>query len=188
MRFREWYPSKSFTEQSVLSLVSLLRETQWPDFFLGWITLLVHVVGGLSLVVLLLFFPLNSLYGLFCLAWCIVILSNAYFHGCILSRVERHLFHSDTWYGPVSLGNFLFQLLFTKVTKDIANFVIKYCFAVPVSVVVLLRLASSSDMGWILLSLFLGGFFSMFAFESSQKLCIDAIFDALQKLEEPSPK
>ena len=183
MSFREWYPSKKNTNSAVDFIVSLLQETHLPDFILAWTILLFHVGGGLVLVFLLLFFPLNSLYLLFCLSWCAVIFSNAYFHGCILSRLERHLFHSESWYGPVSLGNILFQVFFAEVTKDIANLVIKYCFAVPVSVIVLLRCAASNHLGWTLLSLLLGIFFSFFAFEPSQKLCMDSLFNGLDSLK-----
>lgn len=184
MRFREWYPSKEITEHTVHFFASLLRESGLPDFLLGWFTLFFHIAGGLTLIMLLLFFPLNSLYGLFCLAWCLWIFSNSYFHGCILSRLERHLFHSDTWYGPLSLGNVLFQFWFAKFTKDIANLVIKYCFAIPVSVIVLLRLVSSGNMTSILSSLLLGSFLTMSAFQSSQTLCMDTLFDWLEKFEE----
>lgn len=179
--FRSWYPSKEMTEWTVTSLAETLQQSSLPDFFLGWFVLCAHIVGGLSLVLWLLFAPVNSLYGLSVLFWLGILLSNTYFHGCILSRLERRLFHSEEWHGPVSLANICFRLLFTEVTKDISNLIIKYCFAVPVSIIVLLRLVNSE---FYLPAFLLGLSFLPFAFATSQQTVVDSFFDWIEPLEE----
>ena len=178
MAIREWAPSKEMTNQSVDLLVNLLRECGLPDVFLGLGVLWFHVISGLVLVALLLFFPCDTPFYFLCLLlWNGVLVSNIYFHGCILSRLERSLFHLDTWFGPVSMMNSI-----GTVTKDIANLVIKFCFAVPVSLLVLFRLLRYRDTLGIAIPLVLGIFYITIAFEGSQQFLVEYSLDRLEKL------
>jgi len=34
------------------------------------------------------------------LVWCGILFSNLYFRGCILTKIERHLWDTTDWYGP----------------------------------------------------------------------------------------
>lgn len=173
MGIREWAPSKEITSQSVDLLVTLLRECGLPDILLGLGVLWFHVGAGVLLVLFLLFFPCDTPFYFLCLTlWNGVLLSNIYFHGCILSRLERELFHMDTWFGPVSLMNSI-----QTVTKDIANVVIKFCFAVPVSLFVLFRLIRYRDTLGIGIPLLLGFFYMAIAFERSQEFLVDYCLD-----------
>lgn len=177
---RDFYPSKHITEGTVTYLTEFLQRSTLPDFFLGWLVLLFHIAGGLSLVLWLLFAPLNSFYSLIVFTWLGVLASNTYFHGCILSRLERRLFHSEDWHGPVSLANVCFRLLFTDVTKEISNLIIKYCFAVPVSVITVLRLISANNF---LSALLLSVCFLPFAFATSQQFVLDELFEWLEHIK-----
>lgn len=184
MAIREWAPSKEITHQTVDLLVTLLRECGLPDLLLGLGVLWFHVVSGLLLVICLLFFRCDTSFYFLCLAlWNGVLLSNVYFHGCILSRLERELFHLDTWFGPVSMMNSI-----GTVTKDVANLVIKFCFAVPVSLLVLLRLVYYRDIFGIALPLFLGSFYIAIAFERSQQFLVEYILESLEGVFEQSQK
>ena len=175
MGLREWIPSKEITQTTVELLADLLRETGLPDLLLGFGVLWFHVVGGVLLVLCLLFFPINTSFFFLCVfVWNCVLFSNYYFHGCILSRLERELFHLNSWYGPVSLMNAL-----KVITKDIANLVIKFCFAIPVSVLLLFRFVWNRDTLGLLWPLLLGLFYMPFVFARSQKVIFTGLFEAV---------
>lgn len=179
MGIREWQPSKENTQQSVDLLADLLRETGLPDIVLGAGVLWFHVVAGGILVLILLFFPCNTMFYFLCVfLWNLVIVSNVYYHGCILSRLERELFHLDGWFGPVSLMNKAMT-----VTKDIANFVIKFFFAVPVSVLVVFRFVWNRDTLGVIWPIFLGTFYTAIATSRSQDFFVGMIMDKLEEWE-----
>ena len=76
--------------------------------------------------------------------WMVLISSNYYFHGCILARIERELLQDETWAGPINIT--LFPLhLFYKPNMQILNEYIKYFWATPISLFIILKYIFDDD-------------------------------------------
>ena len=113
-------------------------------------------------------------YYVYVFIWFLVIYSNYFFHGCILSRVERYLFDNENWCGPVSLLNYIIELFGVKVDKNIANGVIKYLIAAPVCIVIIAKSLFSYD---ITMAFLLSILWTPLLFIHSQK----PIFETIKK-------
>ena len=70
----------------------------------GFIVFIIHFLLQILVYFILLTYPIHSIcfYIAFCV-WVIIIMSNFYFKGCILLRLERYLWNTKTWYGPIYL-------------------------------------------------------------------------------------
>jgi len=130
------HPSKENTEFVVNCLVDFLKRSGLSDFYLGSFVVVIHVLFGLTILFALTWYKVDSTYFIYVLLWLITIYSNYFFHGCILSRVEREFFTKE-WCGPAS---FFGYVLNHKVTKTIANYIIKYFIAAPISSIAILKL------------------------------------------------
>jgi NAD(P)-dependent dehydrogenase (short-subunit alcohol dehydrogenase family) len=129
-------PSKETTKYVVDLLVDILKQSGISDKILGIFVVVLHISFGIWAMISLVWNPVN-LYYFFCIGvWLIIIYSNYFFHGCILSRVEREFF-SKSWCGPTSLLGVFFN---SKITNTFANMFIKYCIAAPISIVIILKL------------------------------------------------
>lgn len=167
-------PSKETTKYVVEWISSCLRMIPLSDDSLGIFSVFIHIVFGLSLIYALLRNRINKTYYLYVIIWFIVIYSNYFFHGCILSRVERHLFKNTNWNGPASLLEWLFNAFGTTASKDNVNLFIKYGIAAPVCTIIIIKILFSFDL---LLSLILCFLWIPLLFIHSQQ----PIFDNLKK-------
>lgn len=140
----KWNSSKENTDYVVKKLTTILAKTKIEPNILGNTISSFHLVAsGVILIIICFSTPLNEvgeMNGLFystILLWLLIIASNYYFHGCILTRVERELYNNKEWFGPVT---FLIQLLNVEKTKENANFCMKYLIATPFSVIMMMNL------------------------------------------------
>lgn len=76
----------------------------------GFLVFLVHLLIQLTSGCLLIFYPIGHLFYSIIVIWIGILLSNIYFRGCILTKLERHLWQTNNWYGPFFLYCDWFQL------------------------------------------------------------------------------
>lgn len=76
----------------------------------GFFVFLVHLLIQLTSGCLLIFYPIGHLFYSIIVIWIGILLSNIYFRGCILTKLERHLWQTNNWYGPFFLYCDWFQL------------------------------------------------------------------------------
>ena len=68
----------------------------------GYIVFIIHFLLQILVYFVLLTSPIHSTcFYLAFSVWAIIILSNFYFKGCILLKLERYLWNTKTWYGPL---------------------------------------------------------------------------------------
>lgn len=133
-------PSKETTALIVNFISSLLRETKLPDTLLGTFVVCVHIVFGLWLIFGIIFRSVDFNYYTYIIGFLSVIVSNYYFHGCILSRIEVELLSLKNWFGPASLIGFLYDIFSCeKFTKITANLIIKYFIGFPLAVILIIK-------------------------------------------------
>jgi hypothetical protein len=104
----------------------------------GSLFVLFHILSTLLVIYSLIYDEIVSYYYSYSFIWIIVIYSNYYFNGCILSRIEKHILQNKTWAGPINL--MLYPLhLFYKPDKQIMNDYIKFFWVTPVSLFIILK-------------------------------------------------
>jgi hypothetical protein len=142
----EWKNSKENTDYVVKKITSILVKTKIEPTILGNTLSAFHLfASGVLLLIICFFKKINSLFYCALLVWLLVIASNYYFHGCILTRIERELYNSKEWFGPVTL---LLRLLNIEQTKENANWFMKYAIAAPFSVIMLFTFGSTFSKGF----------------------------------------
>jgi hypothetical protein len=104
----------------------------------GSLFVLFHIVSVLFVIYSLIYDKVVSYYYGYSLIWLIIIYSNYYFNGCILSRIEKHILQDNTWAGPINLLFFPFHLYY-KPNKQIMNNYIKFFWVTPVSLFIILK-------------------------------------------------
>lgn len=62
--------------------------------------------------------------------------NNYYFHGCILTRIERSLLNNKSWHGPTSIFNLIWD-----IDKPLMNKIIQYVGIIPVFIFWIIRLS-----------------------------------------------
>ena len=108
------------------------------------IFLLFHMNSVSFILYNLLVSDVSILFYFFTFIWMIIISSNYYFHGCILARIERELLQDETWAGPISISLYPIHL-FYKPNKQILNDYIKYFWAAPISLFIILKYIIDDD-------------------------------------------
>lgn len=70
--------------------------------FNGFIVFIIHFLLQIFVYFVLVTYPIYStcFYLALCV-WTIIIVSNFYFKGCIMLKLERYLWNTKTWYGPI---------------------------------------------------------------------------------------
>ena len=104
----------------------------------GSLFILFHIITALFVIFSLIYDKVVSYYYGYSLLWIIIIYSNYYFNGCILSRIEKHILQDNTWAGPINLLFYPFHL-FYKPNKQIMNNYIKFFWVTPVSSFIVLK-------------------------------------------------
>ena len=132
-------PSKETTAATVKLLIEIGTITGLPDTILGICTVIIHITFGIWMLGNLYIKPIGKDLAIIFVIFLIVLASNYYFHGCILSRVERAFFKTKNWCGPVSL----LRYLHIDVDTTLANQIIKYGIAAPTASVVIIKLLLS---------------------------------------------
>ncbi len=68
--------------------------------FNGFIIFLFHLSFQIISIYFLFFSPISIIFYIIVFIWIIILISNYYFKGCILTKIERHLWNTDQWFGP----------------------------------------------------------------------------------------
>lgn len=71
------------------------------DSLTGFYVFLIHFVCQIIFTIIFLFYPLSTLYYFIVVIWIFVLISKIYFRGCLITKIERHLWKTKTWYGPL---------------------------------------------------------------------------------------
>lgn len=114
-------PSPETTEKVVKVFSDILRSLPLPVFTTAWILAYVHYIVVLFIAYQLLTKNINSEYYIYLAAGLLIIISNFYFHGCILTRIEKELFQDQQWFGLISQ----LRHLNVPITKEQTNYTIK---------------------------------------------------------------
>ena len=104
----------------------------------GSLFILFHIVSVLFVIYSIVYDKVVSYYHFCCFIWLIIIYSNYYFNGCVLSRIEKHILQDNTWAGPINILFYPLHL-FYKPNKQIMNDYIKFFWATPVSLFIILK-------------------------------------------------
>jgi len=112
-------PADKFMKQLMTYCENKLKSISDDNKFNGFIVFLFHYLLLFIVYYLLLFYPISSSYYGIVFFWVCIVLSNVYFRGCLLTKVERHLWKTKEWLGPqfffydsCSLSNVMLQNLF----------------------------------------------------------------------------
>ena len=103
----------------------------------GCICVVLHCVFGLFVIINLMYKPVNKYYHVYAIIWVLIIYSNYYFHGCILARIEQHVFQDKNWCGPINLILHLFRVIDQR--KENLNNIVKYYVAAPISLILIFK-------------------------------------------------
>lgn len=93
---------KKHTKQIIEYTENLLKSLNISknDGINGFIVVLIHwILTGIPLMYIF-FGEINNYYYFSCFIWLIIFLMHLYFKGCILTRIERKLWHEKKWWGP----------------------------------------------------------------------------------------
>lgn len=128
------WPSKQTTEAVSEYFSSLVKDTILPPPIPFWTLAILHYVVVLYIAYALLTKSFDNEYYIYLLGGILIIVSNYYFHGCILTRIEQKVCGDNSWYGLVTL----LKYIGVPISKDHVNFYIKYAVTL-VALGVLLR-------------------------------------------------
>lgn len=131
--------SKENTEYIVNSIKDFLTIPNINNEFMAGVVAMIHTIFGLYTLKSICFTGMKNYNPtLIIITWVIIIYSNYYFHGCLLTRLEMAFYNkNENWYGPAS---FFFHIFGLKQTKTKINNAIKYGIAFPFSVILIVRL------------------------------------------------
>jgi len=66
----------------------------------GFIVFIFHLLFQIISIFFLFFYPISITFYIVLSIWIIVLASNFYFRGCILTKLERYLWNTTSWFGP----------------------------------------------------------------------------------------
>jgi hypothetical protein len=151
----------SFTSSTILNVINNKKVA-------GYLMLLFHCSFMLFIISRLI---TNIDYLCTCI-WVLVIYSNYYFNGCILSRIEQIVLNDRTWGGPVSIMMYPLHL-FYQPNKQIMNDYIKYFWCAPISTVLVFKYILEDRYFHKLIGLFLCSILGPLLFIPSQHNIFD---------------
>jgi hypothetical protein len=129
---------KKYTKYVVENTSYLLSKFIGNSFFAGCLLILFHINSVLFVLYNLITCEVVSSYHFYTFCWIIIIYSNYYFHGCLLAKIEQYLLQDKSWSGPINI--MLYPLhLFYKPNKQIMNDYIKFFWATPISIFIILK-------------------------------------------------
>ena len=94
------------TIQNIFHLIehTLRRYLSKDNRINGFFVFLLHFALQIIVYTILLTFPISSIYFIVAiLLWFLIMLSNISFRGCFLLKLERYLWNTQSWYGPLYL-------------------------------------------------------------------------------------
>lgn len=97
--------SKVTIQNIIHSIEDILRRYLSKDNRInGFFVFLLHSALQIMVYTILLTFPISSIYFIVAIVlWILIMLSNISFRGCFLLKLERYLWNTQSWYGPLYL-------------------------------------------------------------------------------------
>lgn len=140
MKFLSKEIRKENTKKIIDYISNYLYSHLYPNNILnGFVVLFFHwIIVGYALIYII-FGDVNILFFICIVIWILIFVMHIYFHGCILTKIEKQLWQANDWCGPWSLP---FKILednfgnFSKTTKQY----IYYGWAMVLSNFVLLKM------------------------------------------------
>ena len=126
--------SKLQLEQILNFCESKLKLISNDSKFNGFIVFLIHLLIQLVSFYFIILHPLGFMFYFIVVVWTFILISNFYFHGCILTKLERKLWNTKEWYGPY----FLYCEYFNLSTNFLDNLFI--CKIILIATLVFLRI------------------------------------------------
>ena len=135
---------KKYTNLIVTTTSEILLEHINNKFVAGSMVILLHFIYVIYTMYKLVSADIVSSYYLYTIMWIVMIYSNYYFHGCILTRIEQYILQTKSWAGHVSILFFPLHI-FYQPNKQIINDYIKYFWCAPISTVIILKYLCEDD-------------------------------------------
>jgi len=127
---------KQHTSRIIKSVKNSLYNVTKNDTMSGYILVLFHwIVSGMSLLYLIMG-EINYLYYLICFLFILTVGGHFYFNGCILTRIERHLWKEKYWWGPWMLLFTPLEYIGVKMNNKLADNII-YCGIILLTVIII---------------------------------------------------
>ena len=106
--------TKMIVESSSEYLNKITNSSNISASILVVLTLIIEILT----ILYILLGSVNKFFYISIAFWFIVIVLNFYFNGCIITKIQRHLWNNNKWYGPWA---YLFNYLKTMNTNTNAN-------------------------------------------------------------------
>ena len=105
----------------------------------GFIILLLHwIVVGWTFAYIIVG-KIDPLFFACIATWVMIFVLHVYFHGCILTKIEKQLWQADDWCGPWSLPFKLLEYNNITVTSGLAENIF-ICWAIAITIFVSLKI------------------------------------------------
>ena len=113
---------KSNMSNIVNSVEKYMYDNIYPNNVLnGFFVLIFHwTIVGMSAIHIILG-NIDTLFYISVLIWIIIFGLHFYFNGCILTKIERHLWKANDWYGPWMLPFKMLERININLTPTIMN-------------------------------------------------------------------
>ena len=106
--------TKMIVESSSDYLNKITNSSNISASILVVLTLIIEILT----ILYILLGSVNKFFYISIAFWFIVIVLNFYFNGCIITKIQRHLWNNNKWYGPWA---YLFNYLKTMNTNATTN-------------------------------------------------------------------
>ena len=109
---------KTHTKMSVESSRDYLNKITNSSNISASILVVLTLIIEILTILYILLGSVNKFFYISIAFWFIVIVLNFYFNGCIITKIQRHLWNNNKWYGPWA---YLFNYLKTMNTNANTN-------------------------------------------------------------------
>ena len=136
-------------KQKMKSLLKIIEKMMYKNIYPnnivnGFIVLLFHwLIVGWAIIYIFLG-EVNNYFFIATTIWLTIFILHIYFHGCILTKIEKHLWNAKDWCGPWSLPFKLFNMINIHVSSEYAKY-IYICWACLLIIFISLKIVYSSE-------------------------------------------
>ncbi len=115
---------------------------------IGYLISFVHFLLIIWIIIYLLFEKkIDKKYYFYLFIWIIIIYSNYYFHGCIISKIEREILKDNNWCGPISI---IINSMKNQNTTINSNTFILYFSSLIITLIIFSKISLTSTFIFIL--------------------------------------
>jgi|UniRef100_A0A6C0CLJ6 hypothetical protein len=95
-----WQLNKQQNKNLLLFVEKKLQFISNNNKLNGFLIFIFHLLFQIFSIYILFFYPISPLFYFTFLIWILILISNYYFKGCILTKIERYLWKNKQWFGP----------------------------------------------------------------------------------------